>query len=580
MPKKIFPDINYEYKRYINGSCPLHDFECIYYLLSGKQRENNYIDVTADIWNTLNTNIYPELCSEFVNEKKYSPNGVSLAISGGGSRSFTGAIGYIRALLELEIIPGKNAFNLSQYISSVSGGSWFTGTYLMAKGTNDYSDLDLLGLNIEISNINYTTLNNINFNNNNNFMGKSVCDAPIIKYMLEGLTKGIKFNFLWNYAIGKIFLERYNLFGKITCQNEYYSNLIKLKNLNNPNFNSQIIIPPKNSPFWICNASLLDPNIINNGATAVQFTPYYSGFPQILGNNNNLVGGFWTETYAFGCLSPKLNEFLCKPTSTQVKIPKFQGGPLTLENMIGTSSTVYAYIDYEISQKFFSKTARLDPIYNLWSPPNPNQNKLIYMGDGGLCNDTGILNLVSRNCKFIIAFNSFSFGTSPNYNFCNSALLELFGLYNENNCVSKKNPPNRDSVQIFNSEDWQNMENQFISTYESGGPSYARSKLNVLFNKQNSVLGNYELDLLIISLQSSSKFNSQLPSNISDTFNDSSGPFPNFPYYSTIAEDPNKLIQLTQSQVNLLQCFTYWSIMSNNNLKSEIIDMYLKANIF
>lgn len=131
---------------------------------------------------------------------------MSIAVSGGGSTSYTAMIGYMKAMLDLEVSPCKNAFTASQFISSVSGGSWFTGTYLMAKGTNKYSDIELLGYYIEPENIDFTTLKNINFDNKN-FMGQGPSNAPIIPYMSECYNNGVKTEFLWNYAIGQIFLK-------------------------------------------------------------------------------------------------------------------------------------------------------------------------------------------------------------------------------------------------------------------------------------------------------------------------------------------------------------------------------------
>jgi hypothetical protein len=348
------------------------------------------------------------------------------------------------------------------------------------------------------------------------------------------------------------------------------------------------IIPPQDAPFWICNASLIDSNIINNGCTQIQFTPLYSGFPQILGNtNNDFIGGSWVSTYAFGSLAP--NKLLlnnnCNPNRLKLKVPTYQGGPLTLENIIGTSSSGYAFITYDIAKNLFGQLVKLDPIYNFICPKVPFKEVLSYTGDGGISDNTGIMNLVARNCKYIIAFNNTSdnFETSSGvYNFCNSSLLQLFGLYNQYNCSNTFNQPNIDSIQIFNSSDWVSFSQQFIDTSATGGPSYARAQLQVLPNLQNGIKGNYIVDLLVISLQPSTNYNILLPKNISDTFNDQRGPFPNFPNYATIGEDVAKLLQLTPSQINLLQCYTYWSInnSSKSELKNEILDMYVKANIF
>lgn len=539
--------------------------------------------VKGNVWNTLGKSNFPELCPNFVSNKSFKPEGVSLAIGGGGSTAYIAMIGYLRALLELEISPGTglNAFNSSQFISSNSGGSWFTGTYLFANGSK-FSSTDLLGKYIEPSNINVATLANTNFDNPI-FMGQCIIDAPVIDFMKEGIKKGISTGFLWNYAIGKIFLNNYNLFGTLVSPNTYYASMM---NKLNPNLPSPAL-PPSNAPFWICNASLLDKNILQNGITQIQFTPLYSGFPQILGSssNNTLIGGNWVDTYAFGCLAPnsRLTNSGCKSTTLPLNVPKNQGGPLTLENMIGTSSSAYAYDTLAISELLFGKSVKLDPIYNFWSPNNPSVNQQSYTGDGGFSDNTGILSLVSRKCKYILAFltPSSTFNSSET-GFCDSSLLELFGLFTQSSCSDIFKQPNKDSVQIFESSDWPSFSQQFLNTTQSGGPSYARAKLKVLPNAQNGVVGNYNVDLLVISLQPSSNFHSLLPTDITNKFSDSSGEFPNFPIFPIVGPNKFKFIQLTKPQVNLLQSYTYWSINDSSNLalKNEIIDLYSKSNIF
>lgn len=578
MPKNLFPNINYSYKRILREACPSGDTQCYIDVLSNTQTQP-YIEVIGDIWNTLGESIFPELCPNFVNSRSFNPDGVSIAVSGGGTIAYSSMIGYIRALLELEVSLGKNAFTSSQFISTVSGGSWFTGTYVMAKGTNKYSDSELLGANIDVTNINYESLNTVNFDNKN-FMGQRAANAPVIPYMLEGFKKGIQPEFLWNYAVGKIFLSNYNLFGVNTSQNDYYASIMKRYNPSLPYPN----LPPVNYPFWVCNASLLDTNIINNGATQIQLTPFYSGFHQLLGSNsdNTLIGGTWINTYAFGSIAPKkiLSNIYCEPNKLKLKVPKYQGGPLTLENMIGTSSAAYAYITDEIAKTYFGQLVKFDPIYNFVCAKTPSRDRLSLTGDGGIVDDTGIMNLVARNCKYIISFNSnnYSYETSPGvYDFCNSGFMPLFGVYT--GCSTTGNQPNN-SVQIFPSSEWASFSQKFIDAISSGGPCYARAQLPVLPNPQNGVKGNYIVDLIVITLQPSTTFNSLLPTNISETFNDTRGPFPNFPTYALIGEDPLRLVQLSKSQINLLQCYTYWSIMSNNIIKQDIIDMYTQANIF
>jgi hypothetical protein len=565
------------------------DTPCIYtqkcyYEAIYKDYYTNNVEVVADVWNTEGNNIFPELCPDFVSERKFDPEGVSIAISGGGTRSYTCMIGYLRGLLELDVKEGKTAFTSCQFVSSVSGGSWITGTYLMAKSYNNYTDKELLGEYIGPENINYITLNEKNWDNET-FVGKPCIFAPLLYYMGQGYENGVKTEFLWNYAIGKIFLERYNISDALVSQNEFYATKMEKLNPNLP----KPVLPPKDAPFWICNASLLDSNLIDKGATAIQFTPLYSGFPQILEANsgNYLIGGIWQNTYAFGSLVPdvEISNVGCDSNLLKLKVPLYQGGPLTLTNMIGTSSAGYAYVLYQAAEDLFGQGVKFDPIYNFWCPQKSYKNEISYTSDGYLCDNSGILNLLARNCKYIIAFDncssSFIVSTDPiTYNFCPSSLIPLFGLYNKLDCEDLSTPPNPDSIQVFDSADFDLIKAQFILNINNGAPVFARQKLRVLPNKRNGIQGGYEVDLLVISLQPSTIYNSLLPSNISSTFLYSNGPFPLFPNYSTIGTDRAEIIQLTKSQVNLLQCYCQWSIRDFILLKNEIIDMFKISNIY
>ena len=93
---------------------------------------------------------------------------------------------------------------------------------------------------------------------------------------------------------------------------------------------------------------------------------------------------------------------------------------------------------------------------------------------------------------------------------------------------------------------------------------YSLNKLKVLPNKQFYIKGNYEVEILFIISQTSS---------ITDTFSDKRGPFPNYPCYPTLFTNFPEIIRLTNAQVNLLSCYTEWSIMETE-LKKIITDFY------
>jgi len=158
--------------------------------------DDDYISINCNMWNSVindETYIFPELSDNLINEKKYNPNGVGLAFSGGGTTAYTSGIGYLRGLRKIAI-GNSNAYDLTQFISSISGGSWVTGTYLFAQRDTTVTDDKLLGEYIEPNDITYETLNNINFTENdhdNTFLGARIINFDVISMILEGITNGI-----------------------------------------------------------------------------------------------------------------------------------------------------------------------------------------------------------------------------------------------------------------------------------------------------------------------------------------------------------------------------------------------------
>lgn len=507
--------------------------------------------VKTKLWYTGTTYGFPEIC-----ENLYSPSGVGIALSGGGSTAFCAVIGLIRYLL-FNKIGNKTLYELTQFISSVSGSSWIMSILMFSSLEKE----KLLGEYISPDRINYETLNTVNFDKCSKFIGKLLTNAPIIDYMTEGYRKGIDTHFLWNYAIGKIFLKPYGLDNK-------YINL-KCSNKN-------VLKPVKNSPFWIANASLLKEEITHQGITGVQFTPYYSGLQQIIDlNSKPFIGGYFLSTYAFNCQAPnvlKMHLNSCQSYKRNVEVPSTRYRA-TLDNIIGTSSSAYAYYAGVLAKILDNPTLdAFNPTYNYFTTDNPDVNISSQTGDGYYSDNTGIVSLVARGVKKIIAYNIIV-GDYDNFDqaLCYSELPQLFGQSEAQGC--SKEFPNPDSVQVFPSEKWSYVKNRLNVTYQSGGPSFVSTTLDVLPNSHVGVAGGYTVNIIIVLMVKSKKYVDVIPQNISNTFNDPNGPFPYFPNYKLVFTNQGKLIQLTKQQINLLSSFSQW-YFKQPSLSNAIYDLY------
>lgn len=80
----------------------------------------------------------------------------------------------------------------------------------------------------------------------------------------------------------------------------------------------------------------------------------------------------------------------------------------TLTGAIGTSAYAY-YTDFlsQVTDGKSSESHKLNPVYNFWDKRNKTIQSQV--GDGYICDNTGILSLLSRNVKRIIAFDNNSY---------------------------------------------------------------------------------------------------------------------------------------------------------------------------
>jgi hypothetical protein len=643
------------------------------------------------VWQTSSVNynnvMYPELCYD-----KYKNATKGLAISGGGSRSYSSSIGYMRALIKLGL--AKNI----DYVSTVSGGSWFYGTYSAAK-TRGFTDEQLLGKSVELSTMSEYSLDNTNYiNGNKYFMGKRVSDdADFIKYTIQALIpfNGIPQYDWYSYVVGKIFLDPYNLNGDIPITlNDDFAN--DIKNLNGVNID---VIRFKNTdPFWICNSTLLmnQASSLNNvniqyPIVVVSFTPMYSGILQKYKlNDGTEIGGYAVETYGFGCDPPNnLNpndynnmdyKIFCSNNPKVYSVPNTKNRCFSLRDMLGSSSSAVAGIIYNFSSKIpFLDINLLNPSFKIWqtnllkdttsddqcsynilkegdcsaqtgfnrdsctrylgkcystsanqcksnndcsysfskrecinnkggsslkcragffsckcdtSPTNYKHNnfspKLAQITDGAFSDNLGVLPLLARGIKKIVCLNNtFVRVFDDNGNWlktdgepaCEPTIRNLFGDSEFRDCDTYDYA--KSTLQVFKSSEYQYIYADLRRSFMAGGPTFARRKLQVLPNILNGIAGNYEVDILFILLQPSTRFLNELPPPIRNSIieenkigiNSLKFKFANFPGYSTVL--PNLytgMIQLTNTQVNLLSTFTEWCML-HPSLRPHVIEL-------
>lgn len=539
------------------------------------------LEAKATVINTEGKLFYPEVIL-----KLYNPDGVGIALNSGGIRAFNSGMGFLLGLLDIEI-NGKNALTEAKAIASTSGGSWLIGSYFFAKQTNKLTNDDLLGRPIPVKDISLLTLDTYNFDKST-FLGYTCTEGLNLATPSKDAVP-TTVNNIWINSVSKVVLRRYGIDSKIVAFDETYAKTIKK---NNPDINEKdIIIPPPDYPFWICDASILYDPTIKEGSTVFPMTTIYSGFPQILSSGSDAIGGNFIETYGYGCKCPSEEVFMSARLSEEdlvnnsisiikVSIPKYQGY-FTLDYMIGISSAAYGYETYQIAETDFPLLKQADiinPLINMWCNKNQDNTNVVQGVDGYISgNGTGIISLLARGQKKIICFiTPGTFSESDPTLLKNQLVIgsEISSLYGrsqatnttENNTTTYTSNPN--SIQVFERSKFDDFVEQVSERIQTGSVAYAIQKLRVLPNYRNGVEGNYEVKIIYIISQPTVDFNKQLPEDISFQFVDPNSPyyqFPNYPIDKTF----------TRGQINLLLSFCYY-LVHDTELNNIIKEFYLE----
>ena len=602
--------------------------------------------------------LFPEKCFPRFQKE----NTIGMACSGGGCRSMTALIGYQRALNRL------NLYKNIDYVTSVSGGSWFNAIYLYGQSKGFTIDT-LLGKNISPDVMTSDNLDKINFElpyEKNFFMGSVQNKQQTFANFLYALlpANGIPYYKTWSYIIGKTFLEHYGLNENVplTLNNKFADEINKSNNTN-----LKILRLKDTDPFWISIGSLMCKSNDPCPLLLIENTPLYSGILQTYEMpNKSKIGGYVVETFAFGCDSPstklpysnlidRYKEF-CLSYPVNVTVNNLENTCFTLSDMISLSSSGYSSTLYKLAEKDPTYNfTYLNPAYRIWyknpyiastsdsqcslnllkdrcdasdnydrescysynarcyslSAPQCNsdnncaysalktscinnkgsslycryknfkctcqtkdrqtykkkeyRSRLVQIGDGQHIENLGIVSLVARGVKKIICFSNpetkiFDEGANLIKNSCQVDISDLFGIKNDCDTAKLKGR----NVQIFNSSDYDIVFKDFRNTFASGGPTFSRRRLNVRQNLLHNVKGGYQVDILFIFLQPSTKFlnsikNKKLRDGIKKDFLDFK--FSKFPNYETI--QANLLeggLELTRVQINLLSSYTDWCI--------------------
>jgi hypothetical protein len=518
------------------------------------------------------TSLYPTGTTP-AGEPVLPANAVGVAMSGGGSRALTCAMGQYRALKQLGLL------DKVAVISSVSGGTWASASYVYLPST--VNDEVFLGpATLDPATLTVGGLGNLD----------PLClgTAPTrmgwvsIFEVLHHLKSqyGYSNDNLWQGLIGERIFQIWGLWqvGSDGLPVDYYSLSDSIIDStitpNNPQLtNAQFTLQQHaGRPLLVMNSSIFS-NQDTRGAQLLPFesTPFGIGVRATylaIGPGARAIGGGLIQPFAMG--SPSIVS-----TAGELATIVPPARPFSLVDMASISSAAFAQTVQEKAPEFDG----IVPRYPYWpvANPSPQEELLYWFADGGSLENTGVCALLARGVSRIIAFvNSqtpllakpIDQGGSVTID---SAVQLLFGLQPDPKSAALTesyvaSAPNAtpDFVQVFETAPYYDLMNGLaVANVQNGGPAMFRQTLNVLQNLNFDIPGGTQVDVLWVYNTAVPNWIKLLSSDVQAAVNGIS----NFPNYLTIDQ-----LGLDPLEVNALAELSFWNLTSNAELVTSMFE--------
>eukprot|EP00600_Ochromonadales_sp_CCMP1393_P012487 CAMPEP_0175001384 /NCGR_PEP_ID=MMETSP0005-20121125/3102_1 /TAXON_ID=420556 /ORGANISM="Ochromonas sp., Strain CCMP1393" /LENGTH=575 /DNA_ID=CAMNT_0016256261 /DNA_START=1481 /DNA_END=3205 /DNA_ORIENTATION=- len=545
--------------------------------------------------------------SEFPREIDYpetqlltsKPN-TAIGFTGGGSRAYTAAIGYLAALRDLNLL--KNV----RYIGGISGGSWATTAFTYVQNVTD--DDVFLGEIVYPQDIRYRELQEVD-----PACARSLPDKELTLIAVQALAEGLVHSIAdsWAYAVSKVYLEPLNISPNTRFSwNKEVVDDIKARN---PQLVDETFLTPYTSerPFPIIGTAIVGPY---EGAPYVpktqnmsymEITPLYTGHMKNLdveytyrageGREKNKVHTFHVggaiESYAFTRVADPSSATGAAPkqgleasaTTELVEVPEPKTF-LDLSYTAGASS--YAPGALFESVAIPAVAEGLSMTFDYWSPSEvppssstpPTSTTMMYT-DGGCYENIPLISFIQRRVPKIVLFYSAVMPLMPldKYNASSDVftgeqvtddLAAFFGVFAPPG--SQPRWENRsyeiENNQVFAQDDYARVITALQVAQQEGHGIIASFNLTTVQNDWWGVPAGLDFEITFTYLGRLREWESQLNAEMyklavptqseADTQNlgvdIKHGPFAHFPHY------PTKGGGVNAHQANLLADLTGW----------------------
>jgi len=434
--------------------------------------------VSAIVWalpDDLSNFVHPELREDLpVGRWLKSRKNLGIAMSGGGMRAATCALGWLRALNTLGVL------NKARYISCNSGGSWVnlplsTKDILEKKEERiDISFEEYLGKYVEPSEI---ELNPKELGKGGEILAEAGSKIDLKLNRTEIGVENTRFT-QWVARIDRAFVAPYD----ISNLNDFCKGLgdAMLWNENMPSFR----LTDKRFPFTICAGTAYPLPIKDKDRKYVpfEFTPLYYGIPFNPNIYTDLyrtpfpVDGGFVQSVAFNSVvtndsTPRADVtagsyFADLPLPTKVfKVAEISG--ISSAAPAFTKEAGTGFIKSILGR--FGKDLAESSQYDFWSPTSGGKSQKLGFIDGALYDNSGVIALLRRGCDTVICCVA-----------ADSDINERDGV--ESNWY--------DFANLFGVAKQKNIADDIFKTYNRANKVFENSKENQQWNKLITALKN------------------------------------------------------------------------------------------
>ncbi len=533
------------------------------------EKEKHHPDTSENLPHELTVRLYPVSDTFVYPESKLEEYNTDLAVavSGGSFRSFSSAIGQIKALMDCGTMEKAGT------ASYLSGSSWFSVLYNYAPMS--IPDSILLG-GVTLLPPESLTISNIS-SMDSGFIGSPIphmSDKNIISTICgKEANKKFPSQRLFAGIFQNIMLKPFGLDNPDMLFTYDTNTANEIINLNKKLTKDNFYYMRDNRPFFIDNTTIYDTLGGKNKMHQFECTSLYYGTAQKIVDTHKhskdtvYIGGGYSDLIGFNSKAP----LSISDNKAVIKLPTYT---FTLFDMMANCGAAPG----SIFDRF--GVYNLLPEYEYWPviEESKYKSKLYSFVDGGDLEDLSLVALLRRGFKKIIVFDNSSYPLGSDSKGCYQGVnYNIARLFGHKPPLSPFNLNNQD-IQIFDSEKFDTLKAGLFASKETTKEIPWFIDSYEIYEPNNFGIKKYpngeKVKILWIYEDMNKVWKDKLPVEIQEFLKseDKSLYMKNFPNYKMVFQNEAQMFQLKAEQINLLANMWYYSLREQSPLGKAIAE--------